>query len=68
MLTILIILNNMKNTPKETWLKCNKSIANKVLQKELVLTVKVSNENSHNWFHMNKNPVIRLKKQNIILQ
>lgn len=64
---ILIKLMAIKNTPKDTWLKCNISIASNVEQKELVLIVKVINVNSHNWFHINKNPVIKLKKHSIIL-
>jgi len=58
----------MKKTPKDTWLKCKRSIANNTLQNEFVLTVKVRSENSHSWFHINKKPVIRLKKQKKILQ
>lgn len=68
LLIIFKVAIKIKNTPKETWLKCNISILNKLVQKEFVLIVNDSNENSHNWFHINRNPVIKLKKQNIRLQ
>lgn len=66
-LLILILLSNKKNTPNDTWLKCNKSIPNRILQNELVLAVNVSRENSHNWFHINKNPSSKLKNAKIKL-
>lgn len=67
LLSNLTKLINIKNTPKDTWLKCNKSILYKLVQNELVLILKLKSANSHNWFQINKNPVNTLNRQKQLL-